>query len=75
MVNGTETVWKTQVVGLHVYNGTTYIHIWRPGRCLKPTLLFAADEYMSNNHQKSDNTYLGKEMRMRLKKAIWESKL
>lgn len=53
MVNRTQTVWKTQVVGLHVYNGTTYIHIWRPGRYLKPTLLFAADEYMGNNHQKN----------------------
>lgn len=75
MVNRTQTVWKAHVVELHVYNGTTYIQIWRPGRYLKPTL-FAADEYMGNNHKKNcDNTYLEKEMRMRLKKAIWESKL
>lgn len=51
MVNRTQTVWKPQVVELHVYNGTTYIQIWRPGRYLKPTL-FAADEYMGNNHKK-----------------------
>lgn len=52
MVNRTQTVWKAHVVELHVYNGTTYIQIWRPGRYLKPTLLFAADEYMGNNHKK-----------------------